>query len=186
MEIAVSGYEGASAKKIMERAGLSKGLLFHYFKSKENLFTECTKKVLKEYIDYIFSGDIFLIDDCFERIKAVAVKKVHYFIEHQAEGRFIIYVYSIMNKEEFHKIKILVSEIREDVKSAFFADVDISKFRKDYEPEFILEYIYSVIEAYANTIEIGQNLTLEEAVELREKFLNRFQLFENLMKQGIY
>ncbi|WP_250228510.1 TetR/AcrR family transcriptional regulator [Anaeropeptidivorans aminofermentans] len=185
-EFAANGYEGTSAKKIMERAGLSKGLLFHYFKSKENLFIECAQKALKDYMDYVFSEEVFLIDDCFERVKAVAIRKVDYFIEHQAESRFVIYMYIIMNKEEFYKIKEIVMEERNKIKSEFFADVDISKFRSDFEPEFILEYIYIVIEAYSTKIEIGQDLTLEDAVEIREKFLNRFEFFEKLIKYGIY
>lgn len=37
-EFAARGYDGASTNRIVEDAGIAKGLLFHYFKSKEQLF----------------------------------------------------------------------------------------------------------------------------------------------------
>ena len=39
-EFGQHGYEGASTNQICLSAGISKGLLYHYFKSKENLFAE--------------------------------------------------------------------------------------------------------------------------------------------------
>ncbi len=37
-EFATRGYEKASTNKIVEKAGVSKGLLFHYFGNKKGLF----------------------------------------------------------------------------------------------------------------------------------------------------
>ena len=42
------GYEGASTNQICADAGISKGLLFHYFKSKENLFMEVLERCRAE------------------------------------------------------------------------------------------------------------------------------------------
>ncbi len=37
-EFTIGGYENASTNKIVEKAGISKGLLFHYFGNKKGLF----------------------------------------------------------------------------------------------------------------------------------------------------
>ncbi len=39
------GYSGLGMRKIAEEMGISKSALYHYFPSKEVLFTECTKQV---------------------------------------------------------------------------------------------------------------------------------------------
>ena len=44
------GYEGASTNQICTAAGISKGLLFHYFKSKENLFMAVLEHCLNEFV----------------------------------------------------------------------------------------------------------------------------------------
>lgn len=45
------GYDGASTNQICAAAGLSKGLLFHYFKSKENLYMAVVKRCLQDFAD---------------------------------------------------------------------------------------------------------------------------------------
>jgi AcrR family transcriptional regulator len=45
-EFAEKGYAAASTNSIAKKAKVAKGLLFHYFKSKENLYIECYKHVL--------------------------------------------------------------------------------------------------------------------------------------------
>lgn len=44
------GYEGASTNQICTAAGISKGLLFHYFKSKENLFMAVLEHCMNEFV----------------------------------------------------------------------------------------------------------------------------------------
>lgn len=45
-EFAEKGYAAASTNSIAKKAKVAKGLLFYYFKSKENLYIECYKHVL--------------------------------------------------------------------------------------------------------------------------------------------
>ncbi|WP_443110722.1 TetR/AcrR family transcriptional regulator [Caloramator sp. mosi_1] len=42
-EFAKEGYKNASTNKIVETACISKGILFHYFKSKKGLYIETIK-----------------------------------------------------------------------------------------------------------------------------------------------
>ena len=43
-EFTENGYRNASTNRITEKAGVSKGLLFHYFGSKKELFLNCYKQ----------------------------------------------------------------------------------------------------------------------------------------------
>lgn len=47
-EFGQRGYEGASTNQICLSAGISKGLLYHYFKSKENLFLAVCDRCLQD------------------------------------------------------------------------------------------------------------------------------------------
>ena len=47
-EFALQGYSKASTNRIMEQAGMAKGLLFHYFSNKQKLYLACVQKVLSK------------------------------------------------------------------------------------------------------------------------------------------
>jgi TetR/AcrR family transcriptional regulator len=51
-EFATLGYAGARMEKIARRAEINKAMLFYYFSSKDNLYQEVLKHVLKK----IFPG----------------------------------------------------------------------------------------------------------------------------------
>ncbi|KKB34073.1 TetR/AcrR family transcriptional regulator [Bacillus thermotolerans] len=71
-EFAEKGYDKASTDVITQRAGISKGILFHYFKSKKNLYVyvvshllDILSKQVAEAIQHTRA------DDFFERIKEI-------------------------------------------------------------------------------------------------------------------
>jgi AcrR family transcriptional regulator len=47
-EFGEHGYDGASTNQICQAAGISKGLLYHYFKSKENLFLAVCSRCVED------------------------------------------------------------------------------------------------------------------------------------------
>ncbi len=47
------GYVGASISDISKQANLSKGLLYHYFKNKDELYLYCANLCIEEYIKYL-------------------------------------------------------------------------------------------------------------------------------------
>ncbi len=53
-EFALYGYNDASTNRIVADAGISKGILFHYFGSKQNLF-----EFIAEYCSLILIGDYY-------------------------------------------------------------------------------------------------------------------------------
>lgn len=68
-EFAIGGYENASTNKIVEKAGISKGLLFHYFGNKKGLFIY----VYNYYFEFLKRKLYIKVDtkerDILERVK---------------------------------------------------------------------------------------------------------------------
>ena len=60
-EFAHKTYQEASTEKITQRAGISKGLLFHYFDSKKNFYLYCIEQALNKLTlsPSCFEGDDF-------------------------------------------------------------------------------------------------------------------------------
>lgn len=53
IEFSENDYFKASTNSICKNNNISKGLLFHYFKSKDEIFLECIKKAVDELVEYI-------------------------------------------------------------------------------------------------------------------------------------
>ena len=58
-EFASSGYAGSSLNLICAHGGISKGLLYHYYASKDELYLACIQKLFSEMTQYL-SGHIHL------------------------------------------------------------------------------------------------------------------------------
>ena len=47
------GYDGASMNAICTRAGISKGIIYHYFAGKEDLYLSCCRESSQKMADYL-------------------------------------------------------------------------------------------------------------------------------------
>jgi TetR/AcrR family transcriptional regulator len=125
-EFVKNGYEKASTDVITKRAGISKGLLFHYFKSKKNLYLYLVNYV-KDFLTEIAMEEIKKIqsDDFFERIKEIVLLEQKVTARYLQETQFITDAFTnppVAVKEEMEKI--------------------IKKYYENYQGDFLLEHVY--------------------------------------------
>lgn len=52
-EFSARGYEGASLNTVCTEYGISKGIIYHYFKDKDELYLLCTEKCFNEITAYL-------------------------------------------------------------------------------------------------------------------------------------
>lgn len=71
-EFAEKGYENASTNEIVKDAGISKGLLFHYFKNKKQLFL-----FLYDYCIDVSMTEFYKKIDLNERDFFVRLRQIH-------------------------------------------------------------------------------------------------------------
>lgn len=90
-EFVEHGYDRASTDVIVNRAGISKGLLFHYFKSKKNLYlyvVHYAKQLLAEKT--MEAVNEIRCNDFFERIKQIVLTKQQIFMKYPCETQLVI------------------------------------------------------------------------------------------------
>ncbi|SDN73481.1 TetR/AcrR family transcriptional regulator [Acetanaerobacterium elongatum] len=88
-EFAQYGYDKANTNRICETAGVSKGLLFHYFGSKKNLYILCVEQCISDVLK-LFDG--FSTDGMSfgEAISAYGSRKLRFFEEHPLHYHLMI------------------------------------------------------------------------------------------------
>ena len=77
-EFAAQGYDGASTNRIVARAGISKGVLFKYFRDKESLFLYVADGVVRAYLDGLPPSQP---GSLFDVIRRTTVYKLRFFRE---------------------------------------------------------------------------------------------------------
>lgn len=88
-EFAENGFEKASTDSISKKAGVSKGLIFHYFGSKNNLYIEVINKCIDDIMEQfnklnISDGDFLSI------IMKIIEVKCDYFIKNPMNYKLIV------------------------------------------------------------------------------------------------
>ncbi|WP_160849782.1 TetR family transcriptional regulator [Pontibacillus yanchengensis] len=89
-EFSETGFEKTSTDRITSRAGISKGILFHYFKNKKNLFLYIVDYCRQQIGDQIMKEiKEVKTEDFFKRVKEVILIKQRVQIEYYKETQLV-------------------------------------------------------------------------------------------------
>lgn len=145
-EFGRNSYEKASTNNIVKNAGISKGLLFHYFKNKRELYDHLEKFVLKKMIDTILEETDFGESDIFNRIKQIAIIKMEVLARYPG---IEIFSKAIYNEKSLVDIKKMVEEMIPDIYHQIYVkNIDMSRFKDGLDFDKAIKIIQWTVEKY--------------------------------------
>lgn len=147
-EFTEQGFEQASTNRIVKEAGIGKGMLFYYFKSKKDLFY-----YLIEYgTDYVVDKYLNQLDDSepdfIERHKKATEVKMRALNENPYIFNFLGNLYVNEEVELPEDLEARCIELRRLVKEKRLKKIDTSLFRKDIDPDLIFKILCFCLEGY--------------------------------------
>lgn len=184
-EFAEHGYERASTNRIVKAAGIGKGMLFYYFKSKRDLY-----EFLAEYsLDYMVEKYFDRIDveepDFIERLKGTAQVK----LEAQAENKNVFnFLGSFMLSADFElppHIQGKYEKMQKMGTAMLYEGIDVALFRNDVDVEKAFKLIRWSIEGYQNELLLrlkGQNMA---AIDF-DPYWEEFYAYLEILKKSFY
>lgn len=153
-EFAEHGYKQASTNRIVQAAGIGKGMLFYYFGSKLDLYHDLldrTCEMIQQYSDRLLASSEGI--GIIEVILHATRVKMEAYLENPALFDFLARIY-------LHPEEANVSERTRTVFQQFFesrehiflgellAKADQSKLRRDIPPERLMQYIGFTMAGY--------------------------------------
>jgi len=129
-EFATHGFRVASTNAIAGAAGVAKGLVFHHFRSKEDLFLAVFDAVLARMIDDLYAGAEPLPADLFERLHAWALRKLRAAQRDPLGYRFIAVALTDAPEGLRARIDARLAALRAEHWPRMLAGVDASRLRK--------------------------------------------------------
>lgn len=166
MEVfARSDYKRASTEEIARKAGISKGLLFYYFKNKQTLYL-CLARYLQAFIEQNLKmeqlagiTDFFDLLDYGMEEKLAILRRLPWALE------FSVRMYYTAEREIGPALRKYQVRALEELWERYFSGVDQTKFRPGVAPRQVLDMLIYLTDGYIHRRRLEQKpLVLEELV----------------------
>jgi len=148
------GYEKASTNAIVREAGISKGMLFYYFGSKEQLFQDLAAYAYDTVRDALLKPLDGMDGDFIGRLRQLAERKLRIYAENPHIIRFLGAIF--LERNSGHLPPPLLEELNAAYalsRAKLYADIDTSLFREDVPPEHCIQLIRWCLEGYEKEME---------------------------------
>ena len=173
------GYKKASMNDIATVAGISKGLVFHYFGNKKTLYL-----FLVEFSGNIVIGEMNSrfdksISDFFDRIRLATEIKMSLIKKYPAILSFLGSVYYETDAEVAENIKDILARSESIRGGLAFDGMDASKFKEGVDPQLVVSILVKFSEGYVSSSPNMAELDFD-------KLLGEFDACLKLMKNNFY
>lgn len=166
-EFSEYGFEKASTDRICQKAGVSKGLLFHHFGSKENIFmitmNNCIDDILNEFNDLDFPKLDFI-----STIMKMMEMKYDFFKKNQMHYKLMMNGFYDTPKKLKKELDQRYSELKEIGSNVFLDMIKRLPVRKDVS----IENVVSILASISNIVESKYLPYFTEEITSFDEFYN--------------
>jgi len=175
------GYEAASTNEIVRKAGISKGLLFHYFGSKKNLYMTVFREVVQRTTETLLSRAGELPGDVIERMLRLTLIKLELYREDPKGWLFLADAVSNPPNELKQEIRSVQAELTDFGMKAFLTGLDLAQLRPDVDAECLLRFVLLFLKGLEQEyLGRGDLSSLDW-----EQIIKEFMVYVELLRTGI-
>lgn len=184
-EFAQKGYDKASTNEIVKEAGISKGLLFHYFQNKKQLYLFLYEHMIEILMGKITEKINWDEKDIFVRYRQIALLKIEIY---QIYPEMLNFAKSI-HKDSSPAVKMDIDrrtkELLESSLDKLFSDIDLSKFKKGIDIKKAINIINWTLEGFAYQM---QEKTLSLSLEQidNEEIMTEMEEYLKILRNSLY
>ncbi len=180
VEFADKGYRKASTNTIVREAKVSKGLLFHYFISKKDLYIYIFKHAKDTINKDLFAKVNFADRDVLNRLYLATTVKIESYTKHKLFARIFEKHEMVTDKEILKETKAIIVHNTEEAFEKVFNNIDYYLFNEVINIDRSLEVMKWTIERITDDWKVTHNCkftkkTLEELQMDISHFLDLFR-----------
>ncbi len=182
-------YEKASTNSIVKNAGISKGLLFHYFGSKQKLYDYTISFAVNKLYREITGKIDYEENDLFERIKHIVILKFKLAGEYPQLFDFLISVLnnqkaggSLKSSVEF--FKNLGLNVEDAFVKIYYHNIDFGKFKDVQHKDEVINIIRWTLEKFSD--QVLQNLGDSMNSSQMNNFREQIDVYISVLRKAFY
>ena len=179
------GYKNANTDNIVREAGISKGLLFHYFGTKGGLYGF----ILKNACEMIHNEYLSLIDleqmDIIEKAWQMALLKMDLSYKHPALFDFLAKAYVELQENPNEEFAECFEKTRSITIERALADIDISLFKEGIDPKKASNIVLWTLNGYSAS-QIDSNMRMEDYQNEYDRYLEEIKEYIDILRKTLY
>lgn len=185
-EFAEYGYEAASTNRIIRQAGMSKGMLFHYFSNKKQLYAAVVDRSLERIAAFMAREAADLPAGLFDRIIGVGLAKLRFYLREPAAYKLLIDVFGAPAPEDVREIVAARRRRMAEHLSVRPEDLDLSRLREGVDPAMAFDLATGVVNMLCTRF-IGRHRSEpDRGLGRMEAFVGELKSYLRLIESGIY
>ncbi|MBH5319727.1 TetR/AcrR family transcriptional regulator [Paenibacillus sp. GSMTC-2017] len=174
-------YSTASTNEIAKEAGISKGLLFHYFMNKKTLYLFMYDYAIRVISEEVVRKVNFNEKDLFVRMSQVAELKLTTFQTNPYLLKFIERVFF----EEDVEVKLEIEDRKKQIATSeyykLFSEIDTSKFKEGIDAARAVNVILWTLEGLGESVKAqhkldGKDLDMNEIMEEFNRYMELLRI----------
>lgn len=186
-EFSENGYQNTSTNSIVKRAGISKGILFHYFSSKKNLYLYVLDFVTDFITEILYERIKSLPADFFERIMEIGIIKLKIAYEYPNMYKILIDAFAHFPDDLTLEIQKRYENLYKESIPVLYEGIDTSNFRSEINKEKALEFIMLALEGVNNKyMKIFKNMRADKIMAEMETITKDYNEYIHILKNGVY
>lgn len=173
-------YKRASTDDIAARAGISKGLLFYYFKNKQSLYLYVADHMRHLVERYLEREKIAEITDFFDMLDYGAREKLQLFQRQPWILDLSLRLYYATDKDVVSSLRQRFMEMLDEMWDTYFSHINRDKFHPGIEPRLVLNQLIYLIDGY-----IHQQMMRGRQVNM-DALMAEYALWRDMLRQYAY
>jgi len=179
------GFKGACTDTIVREAGISKGLLFHYFGTKEKLFSFILEHASDILYDEYYSLINYKQQDIIEKIWQMTLLKMDLSYKFPSIFDFFVAAYNDWQQNPNDEFAQFFVNKRVDLIGQVLKNIDYSLFKEDIDPQKAANIILWTLYGYSNS-QVGGTMQIEDHQEEYEKYLSDMKGYFDIFRKTLY
>lgn len=176
----INEYKRASTDLIAAKAGISKGLLFYYFKNKKELYRYLLEYVEEQVKPLLLDAHFFEITDFFELLAYSTGKKAEILSQYPYLLEFTVRAFYSEREDVSEDMKNLMQNELGNMFQTYFKNIRLDKFRPEADPQEVLNMLVWLTDGYMH-----QKLARKEQVNMQE-LMDKFREWSDMLKSITY
>lgn len=185
-EFAENGYAKASTNNIVNEAGISKGILFHYFGSKKKLCIYVMEKGISTLLAELRSYGPYEYEDIIKRVTCFSKRKVRLTIKYPQIQKLFIKLMVENPKDIEAELNAIIAKLYSEVMPDFTTNLDISELRENVDLKKAIEMVMMISESLSKKYLAIYKDDFESMYKDMDKIYTEYMEFMEILKQGIY
>ncbi|QHI73435.1 TetR/AcrR family transcriptional regulator [Aminipila terrae] len=184
-KFAKNGYKKTTTDEIILEADISKGLLFHYFGTKKDLYVFLFKYSINTVMQEYYTQIDLQERDILKRLRNSFLLKFQLTNKYPAIFDFIASAFFERDPVVVHEISEYTKLLYFDVQNEILKNIDLSLFKKNVNTEKALNIILFTLRGYSDS-QTSPNKRIEDYNKEISRYSKEIDVYISMLRTAFY